>query len=125
LHLESKVGLAAAPRIHPGEGHRRKGPGEHAAADGRLYEKLGLDAEVLGSGCGSRAGCYGYEAGDTYESSMRCDEESLQPSVREAGDNALLLADGFSNRHQIGHDTGRGPDTTGLGSTLRAIPTNT
>jgi FAD/FMN-containing dehydrogenase/Fe-S oxidoreductase len=78
-------------------------------ADHRLYEKLGLDAEVLQSGCCGMAGSFGYEAGEKYEVSMRCAEDALLPTVRDAGDNALLLADGFSCRHQIEHGAGRTP----------------
>jgi hypothetical protein len=55
------------------------------------------------------AGSYGYEAGEKYEISMRCAEETLLPRVREAGSNALVLADGFSCRHQIEHGSGRTP----------------
>jgi Fe-S oxidoreductase len=78
-------------------------------ADRSLLERLGLDAEVMQSGCCGMAGSYGYEAGEKYEISMRCAEESLLPRVREAGPNALVLADGFSCRHQIEHGSGRTP----------------
>jgi Fe-S oxidoreductase len=78
-------------------------------ADRRLFEKLGLDAEVLQSGCCGMAGSFGYEAGDKYDVSMRCAEDALLPKVRDAGENALLLADGFSCRHQIEHGAGRTP----------------
>jgi Fe-S oxidoreductase len=78
-------------------------------ADRRLYEKLGLDAEVLQSGCCGMAGSFGYEAGEKYDVSMRCAEDALLPKVRETGENALLLADGFSCRHQIEHGAGRTP----------------
>ena len=78
-------------------------------ADRKLFERLGLDAEVLQSGCCGLAGSFGYEAGDKYEISMRCAEEALLPRLRDAGTNALVLADGFSCRHQIEHASGRTP----------------
>jgi FAD/FMN-containing dehydrogenase/Fe-S oxidoreductase len=76
-------------------------------ADRKLYESLGLDAEVLQSGCCGMAGSYGYEAGEKYDISLHCAEDALLPKIRSAGENALLLADGFSCRHQIEHGTGR------------------
>jgi len=72
-------------------------------ADRRLYERLGLEAEVLQSGCCGMAGSFGYEAGEKYAISMRCAEDGLVPAVKEAGANAILLADGFSCRHQVRH----------------------
>jgi FAD/FMN-containing dehydrogenase/Fe-S oxidoreductase len=79
------------------------------AADSDLFERLGLDAELLQSGCCGLAGSFGYEAGDKYDVSMRCAEDVVLPRIREAGENTLLLADGFSCRHQIQHGTGRMP----------------
>ena len=76
-------------------------------AEERLLEQLGLDAEILQSGCCGMAGSFGYEAGDKYEVSMRCAEDELLPALRARGENALVLADGFSCRHQIEHGTGR------------------
>jgi Fe-S oxidoreductase len=78
-------------------------------ADTELYERLGVDAELLQSGCCGLAGSFGYEAGDKYDVSMRCAEDVLLPRIRAAGENTLLLADGFSCRHQIEHGTGRTP----------------
>jgi Fe-S oxidoreductase len=52
------------------------------------------------------AGAYGYGV-DTYEMSMAMGEASLLPAVREAGDTTMLVADGFSCRHQIHDGTGR------------------
>jgi hypothetical protein len=46
-------------------------------------------------------------AGDKYDVSIRCAEDVLLPRVREAGANALVLADGFSCRSQIQHGSGR------------------
>jgi Fe-S oxidoreductase len=72
-----------------------------------LLGQLGLDAEVLQSGCCGVAGSFGYEAGEKYEISIRCAEDVLLPRVRAAGPNALVLADGFSCRSQIEHGSGR------------------
>ncbi len=72
-----------------------------------LLDDTGLDVEVLQSGCCGMAGSFGYEAGEKYEVSMRCAEDVLLPRIRESGENALVVADGFSCRSQIEHGTGR------------------
>ncbi len=62
--------------------------------------------ETVQSSCCGMAGAYGYGA-DTYEMSMAMGEASLLPAVREADEATLLVADGFSCRHQINDGTGR------------------
>jgi Fe-S oxidoreductase len=76
-------------------------------ADRELLARLGLDFEVLDSGCCGMAGAFGFEA-DHYEVSVACAERALLPAVRSASPDTLLLADGFSCREQISQLTGRG-----------------
>ncbi|HEV2855014.1 MAG TPA: FAD-binding and (Fe-S)-binding domain-containing protein [Thermoanaerobaculia bacterium] len=76
------------------------------AADRMLLEKLGLDFEILDSGCCGMAGAFGFEK-DHYEVSIACGERVLLPAVRAAGPETLLLTDGFSCREQIAQATGR------------------
>jgi Fe-S oxidoreductase len=76
--------------------------GEHA-----LYQSLGLEFQVLDSGCCGMAGSFGFEAGETYEVSRRCGERVLLPAVRRADPETLIVADGFSCREQIEQGTGR------------------
>jgi hypothetical protein len=52
------------------------------------------------------AGAFGYGA-DTYDVSMAMGELSLLPAVRSAPSDTLIVADGFSCRHQIKDGTGR------------------
>ena len=52
------------------------------------------------------AGAFGYEARH-YDVSMAMAELALLPAVREASADALIVADGFSCRHQIRDGTGR------------------
>ena len=52
------------------------------------------------------AGAFGYEARH-YDISMAMAELSLLPAVRSAPPSALIVADGFSCRHQIRDGTGR------------------
>jgi Fe-S oxidoreductase len=46
------------------------------------------------------AGAFGYDA-DTIDVSLAMGELSLLPAVRKAPDDALIVADGTSCRHQI------------------------
>jgi Fe-S oxidoreductase len=62
----------------------------------------GLKAELIESSCCGMAGSFGYEA-EHHDVSMRMAELSLLPAVRKAGDDAVIVADGTSCRHQI-HD---------------------
>src|SRR5882672_1999702 len=59
-----------------------------------------LKVETIESSCCGMAGSFGYEA-EHYEVSMKMAELSLLPKVRAAGEDALLVADGTSCRHQI------------------------
>jgi Fe-S oxidoreductase len=68
-------------------------------AELKVLKKLGLDFEVLDSGCCGMAGGFGFEK-EHYEVSMKVGERVLLPAVRETG-NALVIADGFSCREQI------------------------
>ncbi|MFK4099756.1 FAD-binding and (Fe-S)-binding domain-containing protein [Streptomyces sp. NPDC019531] len=68
-------------------------------ADRRLREAAGLTGELTGGCCGL-AGNFGFEKGH-FEVSRACAEEQLLPSVREAPEDAVVLADGFSCRTQL------------------------
>jgi Fe-S oxidoreductase len=50
------------------------------------------------------AGSFGYEAAH-YDISMKMAELTLLPAVRAAGDDAVIVADGTSCRHQIADGT--------------------
>ncbi|MEU4465536.1 FAD-binding and (Fe-S)-binding domain-containing protein [Streptomyces sp. NPDC024017] len=69
------------------------------AADRRLREAALLTGELSGGCCGL-AGNFGFEKGH-YEVSTACAEEQLLPSVRDAPDGTVVLADGFSCRTQL------------------------
>lgn len=78
-------------------------------ADQALLRDVGVDLDVLDSGCCGLAGNFGFEAGH-YEVSRACGERVLLPAVREAAPDTLVLADGFSCRTQIEQGgTGRTP----------------
>ena len=68
-------------------------------ADLRLLERTGASVRRL-SGCCGLAGNFGVEKGH-YEVSVAIAESQLLPAVRDAGENAIVLADGFSCRTQL------------------------
>jgi Fe-S oxidoreductase len=69
-------------------------------ADRDLLERMGLDFEVLDSGCCGLAGSFGFER-DHHELSVKIAERRLLPAVRSAPASTLLIADGFSCRTQV------------------------
>ena len=70
-------------------------------------ERLGLDYEVLDSGCCGLAGSFGFEAGEKYDVSIAAGERVLLPKVREVDEGTLVITDGFSCQTQIEHNTDR------------------
>jgi FAD/FMN-containing dehydrogenase/Fe-S oxidoreductase len=75
-------------------------------ADRKVLDRLGLDYEVLDSGCCGMAGSFGFEA-DKYDISVAIGERRLLPAVRDAPRDSLIVADGFSCRTQIEQLTDR------------------
>ena len=78
------------------------------SAESQLYESMGLDFEVLDSGCCGMAGSFGFEKGH-YDVSVRVGEHKLLPQVRAAPKGTLLIADGFSCKTQVEQLTDRRP----------------
>jgi FAD/FMN-containing dehydrogenase/Fe-S oxidoreductase len=76
------------------------------SAEQQLYERMGLDAELLDAGCCGLAGSFGFEA-EHHDISVRIAEHRLLPAVRDAAGDTLLIADGFSCRTQIEQLTDR------------------
>ncbi|MEN3285544.1 MAG: hypothetical protein V7607_6684 [Solirubrobacteraceae bacterium] len=75
-------------------------------ADLEVLRAMGLDAEKLDSGCCGLAGSFGFEA-SKYELSKAVYEQRLAGMIRDAGADAVLVADGFSCRTQIDQLGGR------------------
>jgi FAD/FMN-containing dehydrogenase/Fe-S oxidoreductase len=78
-------------------------------AEERVMERIGLEAEILDSGCCGMAGSFGFERGERYEVSVAAGERVLLPAVRAAGPETMVIADGFSCREQVFQGTGRRP----------------
>ena len=66
----------------------------------------GLEVETIGSSCCGMAGSFGYHT-ETIDVSLAMGELSLLPAVRKAPDDAIIVADGTSCRHQIHDGAGR------------------
>ena len=65
-----------------------------------------LDVEPIESSCCGMAGAFGYHA-ETIDVSRAMGELSLLPAVRKAPEDAIIVADGTSCRHQIKDGAGR------------------
>ena len=71
-----------------------------------VLSKLGLDFQILDSGCCGMAGAFGFEK-EHYDVSIKAGERVLLPAVRSADKDTLIIADGFSCREQIEQTTDR------------------
>lgn len=69
-------------------------------------KKMGIDADVLDSGCCGMAGSFGFEK-EKYDVSVKCGELVLLPEVRRARPEDLIVANGFSCQEQIAQLTDR------------------
>jgi Fe-S oxidoreductase len=77
-----------------------------ASAEASVLKKLGLQLEILDSGCCGMAGAFGFEA-KHYDVSVAAGERVLLPKVRAADERTIVIADGFSCREQIAQLTDR------------------
>ena len=71
-----------------------------------ILKKLGVDYELLDSGCCGMAGAFGFEK-KHYDASIKVGERVLLPAVRAADEDTLIIANGFSCREQIAQTTNR------------------
>lgn len=70
---------------------------------------MGISAQWMGDhGCCGMAGAFGFES-SKYDVSIACAERGLLPAVREATNDCLVIADGFSCREQIAQGSQRRP----------------
>jgi Fe-S oxidoreductase len=75
-------------------------------AEESLLRRLGIDFHSPAPGCCGMAGSFGFHH-DKYEISKSIGELELLPAVRNAPEDCLIIADGFSCREQIAQLTGR------------------
>ena len=76
------------------------------AAQAKVFDRLGIEYELPDTGCCGMAGAFGFERAH-YDVAMKCGERVLLPRVREASEETLVVADGFSCREQIAQSTRR------------------
>src|SRR5581483_10726634 len=74
----------------------------------KMLEKMGLDAEIMDSGCCGQAGSFGFEAGK-YDFSMQIAHRAMVPKIEESESATLIVANGFSCQTQIVDATDRKP----------------
>jgi FAD/FMN-containing dehydrogenase/Fe-S oxidoreductase len=85
-------------------------------AEETVLRATGLDLQHPDSGCCGMAGAFGFEE-KNYDISMRIGERVILPLVRNASEDTLIIANGFSCREQIEQATGR--ETQHLAEVLR------
>jgi FAD/FMN-containing dehydrogenase/Fe-S oxidoreductase len=71
-----------------------------------ILQNMAIDFETPAPGCCGMAGSFGFEK-EKYDISIAIGELDLLPAVRQAPDDCLIIADGFSCREQISQCTGR------------------
>ncbi len=108
--LEKKVpdfSIPALKRKAVVHGHCHHKAIMHMHCEHDLMKKIKLDYTMLDSGCCGMAGYFGYEKGKHYDVSIKAGERVLLPAVRDAGEETIIVADGFSCREQIEQQTNR------------------
>lgn len=87
----------------------------HQKAIGQAKETLALLRRIPGAtvtdsqaGCCGMAGAFGYEA-EHFDFSVQVAEDRLLPALAKTADTAVVVANGFSCRHQIADLTPRRP----------------
>ncbi|MCA0316842.1 MAG: FAD-binding protein [Proteobacteria bacterium] len=103
--LSLPLGEMKAKAVLHGHCHQ-KAFGAMGAVEGTLRLVPGLEVQTVESSCCGMAGAFGYHA-DTIDTSLAMAELSLLPAVRKAPDDAIIVADGTSCRHQIADGAGR------------------
>jgi FAD/FMN-containing dehydrogenase/Fe-S oxidoreductase len=100
-------------RLHPIarkaylHGHCHQKSFDAMGAVGKVLKMVpGLEISEIASSCCGMAGAFGYQA-ETYDVSMAMGELSLFPAIRKAEQEAIIVADGTSCRHQIEDGTQR------------------
>lgn len=108
--LEHRLGLNAQlpqlPRKALLHGHCHHKSVMKMTAEESLLGRLGIHFTSPAPGCCGMAGSFGFER-DKYDVSQAVGELELLPAVRQAPNDWLIIADGFSCREQIAQGTGR------------------
>jgi Fe-S oxidoreductase len=102
--VNGEIATGAREILFHGHCHQKSlfGTGPARALLGRIP---GAAVKEIDSGCCGMAGSFGYEK-EHYELSMKIGEDRLFPALREAKEGTLVVACGFSCRHQIADGVG-------------------
>jgi FAD/FMN-containing dehydrogenase/Fe-S oxidoreductase len=117
--LEQKAPDFALPKLNRRaivHGHCHHKSVMKMTAEESVMRRMGIDFQAPASGCCGMAGSFGFEH-DRYDISMAIGEQQLLPAVRQAPEESLIIADGFSCREQISQGTGR--ETLHLAEVIR------
>jgi FAD/FMN-containing dehydrogenase/Fe-S oxidoreductase len=76
------------------------------SSEKNILKRLGIDYEIMASGCCGMAGSFGFER-EKYDVSIAAAERVLFPTLRDAPSDKLIIANGFSCREQIEQGIGR------------------
>jgi Fe-S oxidoreductase len=106
MRNESRFALPRLPKKAVVHAHCHHKAVLKTGAYEQVLQKLGLDYDLLDSGCCGMAGSFGFEK-SKYDVSIRCAERVLLPAVRHANAETLVMANGFSCREQIRQTSGR------------------
>ncbi len=104
-HFEAAFAPTDKTALLHGHCHQ-KAFGAMPAVEAALKLVPGLHVETIESSCCGMAGAFGYQA-ETIAVSKAMGELALLPAVRAAPQEAIIVADGTSCRHQIHDGTGR------------------
>jgi Fe-S oxidoreductase len=103
-----------APEYVPPQLHRKALVQDHChqkaildtSGERKIFDAIGLEYDMPDSGCCGMAGPFGFDA-DHYDVSIAVGDRVLLPKVRSAGNDAIIIANGFSCREQIAQTTHR------------------
>jgi Fe-S oxidoreductase len=101
--LEQKASNWQIPQLHRKaivHGHCHHKAIMKMTAEQKVLDRLGLDYELLDTGCCGMAGSFGFEE-DKFDISQAVGELAFLPKIREASPDELIIANGFSCLTQI------------------------
>lgn len=102
LSLIPKIGVSKV-FLH-GHCHQKAMDDVHYITE--VLKAAGCDVTEIASGCCGMAGSFGYEK-EHYDLSIKIGELKLAPAIRNAPQDAIIVAEGISCRSQIAHLTGK------------------
>jgi FAD/FMN-containing dehydrogenase/Fe-S oxidoreductase len=97
-HFDVEVPSIARQALLWGHCHHKATGG--MAPERALLTRMGLDVQEATGGCCGLAGSWGFEHGK-HDISLQCGEQGLLPAVRQATQDTVIVANGFSCKTQL------------------------